>query len=407
VFVGAALVLGALAALPWLAIDGEAQVAARDEVRHEDVARVVALWRSQQTRQLPSGAVRVLVLREREVDLLLNHMLHRGLRSRVEVLLERGAARVRTSTPLPAGAWLNLSVRVVERGGLPGLDSVRIGQLPLPTPLARLVLRLAVSRHEQGPELRAAASMVQRVSIFPQRLSVVYAWDPQARQRMLATLVPPEDQQRLRGYHERLVAFTSDRPPAAPIALSTLLPPLFALARERTQAGHDPAAENRAALLLLTLFASGRPLENIVPAAREWPPAPPLRVTLADRDDFALHFLISATIAIDGTSPLSRAAGVYKEMADAHGGSGFSFNDLAADRAGTRLGEAALTRPQALQERLAAPLDDAALMPPWRDLPEFLTEAEFGRRFGGVGAPEYERLLAEIDRRIAALPLWR
>jgi hypothetical protein len=42
-------------------------------------------------------------------------------------------------------------------------------------------------------------------------------------------------------------------------------------------------------------------------------------------------------------------------------------------------------------------------MPPWADLPEFLNTAEFQRRFGDVGAPAYERLVAEIDRRIAAL----
>ena len=46
-------------------------------------------------------------------------------------------------------------------------------------------------------------------------------------------------------------------------------------------------------------------------------------------------------------------------------------------------------------------------MPPWHDLPEFLPEAEFLRRYGGVGAPPYNRLLAEIDRRITALPLLR
>ena len=46
-------------------------------------------------------------------------------------------------------------------------------------------------------------------------------------------------------------------------------------------------------------------------------------------------------------------------------------------------------------------------MPRWRDLPQSLPEAEFLRRFGGVGAPEYTRLIDEIDRRVAALALLR
>jgi len=42
-----------------------------------------------------------------------------------------------------------------------------------------------------------------------------------------------------------------------------------------------------------------------------------------------------------------------------------------------------------------------------QDLPEYMPEAEFLRRFGGVGAPAYNQLLSEIDRRIAAQNLLR
>jgi hypothetical protein len=50
---------------------------------------------------------------------------------------------------------------------------------------------------------------------------------------------------------------------------------------------------------------------------------------------------------------------------------------------------------------------DADLLPRVDDLPEFMAEPEFVRRFGGVGAPAYNALLADIDRRIAALALLR
>ena len=39
---------------------------------------------------------------------------------------------------------------------------------------------------------------------------------------------------------------------------------------------------------------------------------------------------------------LSDVIGLYKEIEDSRGGSGFSFNDIAADRAGTRFGEKAV-----------------------------------------------------------------
>jgi hypothetical protein len=130
-------------------------------------------------------------------------------------------------------------------------------------------------------------------------------------------------------------------------------------------------------------------------------------VTLAGRDDFPRHLLISAALATEGTGPLSRAIGVYKEVIDSQSGSGFSFNDMAANRAGTRLGEWAVAQPQRLQAALARGVKEADLMPPWADLPEFLPEAEFRRRYGGVGAPAYETMLAEIDRRVEALPVFR
>lgn len=404
----AALGLALLLALG-LAVEATPRVEARESVSHEEVGRMVALLRAQDPRHGRPGAMRVVTLGAPDLELLLNHGLHRWLRARVAVTVERGAATVAVSHPLPAIGWLNAQARIVERGGRPEIDALRLGRLPVPAALAAPLARWLVARHEQGAEIAAAAALVQRVSLFPGRVTVVYAWDAAAPKRVLGSLVPPEEQARLQRHHQRLAELTRAAPPGRSMSVAELLVPLFALARERSggDAGDNEAAaaENRAALLTLTLFASGRALDRIVPAARQWPQPTPRRVTLAGREDFALHFLISAAIAVDGTSPLSRAAGIYKEVADARGGSGFSFNDLAADRAGTRFGELAQRNPRELQQRLAAGADDDALMPPWADLPEFLNAAEFQRRFGDVGAPAYERLVAEIDRRIAALPV--
>ena len=47
------------------------------------------------------------------------------------------------------------------------------------------------------------------------------------------------------------------------------------------------------------------------------------------------------------------------------------------------------------------------LLPETADLPEFMPEAEFKRRFGGIGAPAYQRMMQDIERRVAACPLYR
>jgi hypothetical protein len=49
---------------------------------------------------------------------------------------------------------------------------------------------------------------------------------------------------------------------------------------------------------------------------------------LRGRLDFPQHLLISAALAAEGGGPLADAIGLYKEVADARHGSGFSFNDI-------------------------------------------------------------------------------
>ena len=119
--------------------------------------------------------------------------------------------------------------------------------------------------------------------------------------------------------------------------------------------------------------------------------------------------MISAALSANTGGPFADAVGIYKEVADARGGSGFSFNDIAADRAGSRLGELAEGRESArgLQARLGVPLKERVFMPDTSDLAESMSEPDFTQRFGGVGAPQYLRMMADIERRIAALPLYR
>ncbi len=119
---------------------------------------------------------------------------------------------------------------------------------------------------------------------------------------------------------------------------------------------------------------------------------------------------IFEALAAGAGGPFADAVGVYKEVDDSRRGSGFSFADLDADRDGTRFGEAA-TASAASARRVQAlartGLRESDVMVAARDLPEAMPEAEFKRRFGGVDAPAYARMIAEIDGRIAALPAYR
>jgi hypothetical protein len=406
------LLLAAVAVLVVLAaaLQAEPAVALLQEPDQNDVARALALLRSHDPRRTTPGALSTLRVTERDLDVLLNHAAYRTLDATTRVTLERGAATVRASVHLPRnpfGRWLNLQARLVQTGGLPVLESLQVGRLPVPVWLGeRAALHLA-ARSGLLEELQLAADVVRRVDFMPQQLGLLYAWRNDSAERMVAALLPPGEAERLRAYSDRLVVLAAREKTQWVVSLAPLLGPLFELARQRSAAGGNAAAENRAALLVLTLFANGRGVDALLPAARTWPRPRPLRLQLAGRDDFPLHWLVSATLAMEGTGPLSKAIGLYKEVADSRGGSGFSFNDMAANRAGTRLGELAMAQPERLQTVLARGVQESDILPAMTDLPEFMPEAEFVRRYGGVGAPAYTAMLAEIDRRIAALPALR
>lgn len=385
------------------------------EIGTQEAARVLGLLRGHDPRRARPGQQTLALLQARDLDVLMQHGLRRWLNATGRVQLNRGQARVALSVPLPDsltsslfGRWLNLELELVATGRWPAVQSLRLGRLPLPAALAERALPWLAQRAGWQSELTLAGDVVQRVSFVPGQLQVVYAWRDDSAARVMGTLLPPADQQRLRSYSDHLVQVVARQGPGWTVSLAPLVGPVFQLARQRSeQPGADAAAENRAALVVLTLFANGRGVGALLPEARAWPRARPLRVTLGGRDDFPRHLLVSATLAAEGTGPLSRAIGLYKEVTDARSGSGFSFNDMAANRAGTRLGEWAVAQPRRLQAALADGVQESDLLPAWQDLPEFLTEAELQRRYGGVGGAAYETLLEEIDRRVAALPVFR
>ena len=353
------LAAGVLTALTAM-LQAEPTVAVAQDVNHEDVARALTLLRTHDPRGARPGVVASAVVHERDVEVLLNHAAHRWFSAASRVRLQPGLATLQLSTPAPSslfgtwfGRWLNVELQVKETAELPVIDSFRIGRLPLPAWLAGRIGLYAVDRYGLNKELLLVADVVRRVRFSPQQLLVTYAWQGNSMNRLLDGLLTADELKRLRVYSDRLAELVARQPPGIEVPMVRLLGPLFALARERSSAGHEAANENRAALVALTLYANGRAVASVAPAARSWPRARPMRVMLAARADFPLHFLVSATLAAEGTTPLTKAIGIYKEVADSRGGSGFSFNDMAANRAGTRFGERAVKDPAGLQDELA------------------------------------------------------
>ena len=129
------------------------------------------------------------------------------------------------------------------------------------------------------------------------------------------------------------------------------------------------------------------------------------RITLVGRNDLARHFWVSAALAILSDEKRSMTVGIAKEMMDAtEGGSGFSFDDLAADRAGTLLAVVATKNElnaRNLQTRIGQGVVIADFFPGIEGLPSGLSRDEFQSQYGGLGGKVTQRLAEEIEYRLA------
>ncbi len=124
---------------------------------------------------------------------------------------------------------------------------------------------------------------------------------------------------------------------------------------------------------------------------------------MESRHDLATHFFVSALITAASDAATAGRMGIAKEVIDMQRSSGFSFADIAADRAGIRFAESVLSGRLTLT-RLADGFRVPIYMPAVDDLPEGLNAAQFIEQFGGVGDERFTQQLEAIRQRINALP---
>lgn len=200
------------------------------------------------------------------------------------------------------------------------------------------------------------------------------------------------------------------------VASQSLINYLQLLLREadkRSEAKPELAVrENQAVILALAQLLGGRNLQLLVNEVKANPQGKTPRVTLARRPDLQQHFIYSATLHVLGSQRLSSAVGEAKELLDSlKGGSGFSFVDLLADRAGIRFARLAVATPEsarAVQQFFStAERTEPELFPNKSRLPEGLPQEMFEQQYESIDSAVYQKMVAEIDRRLNALPLYQ
>jgi len=327
---------------------------------------------------------------------------------RLRPAIESGRLVTAADLRLAERTWLNLEARAEPAGDFPDVH-LRVGAWTLPPALVRLSLRAADAwvrwqRHQLPP----VATMVRGFHVDDDAVGATLAVPQQlfrvAREVLGATRAPV-DPTLVRAAYGRLLAGEVTQPSAS---VAAQLRRLFG---ERPR-DVDPVEYNRAAFVALAMFAvdpSVRRLAGGRTFARSHEEIQPPGLLLGDRNDLAKHFALSAAMGAAVDPRFTRAIGEWKELDDSlPGGSGFSFVDLAADRAGLHLGRAAVDPATAagVADRLAG-VTDATLFPGAAGaFDEGLSNEAFTRRYGGLEARAYAAKIARVDEMLRRLPLY-
>ena len=129
------------------------------------------------------------------------------------------------------------------------------------------------------------------------------------------------------------------------------------------------------------------------------------RISLRGRTDLTRHFWVSAALAVLTDQSRSMDVGIAKELMDATaGGSGFSFVDLTADRAGTLFAGVATKNSKSADNflaRIKQGIEVADFFPEVDGLPQGLNRDDFRKKYGGLGGAGTTKIVEEIRSRLA------
>ncbi len=390
-----------------LVVEDEPKLRERPDITPEQIARGKQIFEQNDPRRLRTGTIARVSIEQRDLDLAINYFVNQYTGGVAGLTIRQGRAIIKSTLKLPSnplGNYLNLTLELKQTHSLPEIGHLSLGQLKIPGFIANNLSTSIYRLMLPDADWQALQAMIRKVGFINKQMIVTYKWHENLPTKLSGAFLPEQEQHRIEVYQQRLVMLT--RASKRHLSLTELTQPLFQLANERSRQG-DPVAENRAVILVLTLYANRLTLNKIIPSLKSQYRPIWRTVTLNKRNDLSKHYLVSATLAAYAGTPLADAIGLYKELEDSKGGSGFSFIDMTANRVGTLMGELAVqNHSQAGKiQTFMTMAQERDIIPKTADLPEYLTEQEFNRLYGGLQGPAYQKMMHKIEYRIAQLPI--
>lgn len=324
----------------------------------------------------------------------------------------------------PLGEYINLSWRVAPSDTGLAIDQITLGGLNIPGALA---LQTAQTGADLllGEQLgRQLLSSIKKVSFAPGKMTVIFSSGAQLsalKKRLQTRLLAFRDDEvrhqkrdKIRFYYQQLSGMGQLAPDQKKVSLTHFMAPLFALAETRSRQA-SPVEENEAALFALAIYLGSHQFEKFTGSMdgseKRIKGARPGHVVLGGRKDLRLHFLVSAGLKQLADAEIGFVIGEFKELLDSgKGGSGFSFIDLAADRAGLAFSSRATASPESarkFQSLMARTTDETSYFPDFSDLEEGLDQKHFAEYYADIDSERYVDIVRLIDQRLENLPLYR
>lgn len=350
-------------------------------------------------------------LSEKDLNIALRYLLNFYMPSMSNITIKKESLRFKISLFLKRndfGKYLNLNFHLTKKQGYPVIKSLQIGEIKIADEFAGLILESIIKYTPLRDYYILASQHIRGIQIHPSAgLTISYLTSEDLNLKNKLGL-NNNSHQSVIFYQQKISNIIAQHDPKWRLSLAELLQPLFMLAYHRS---NDSTAilENRSVLIAISSYVNKSQIQAYLPIDISLATDKQYEASMYKRSDIAKHFMASAVLAASGAGTLVNMLGQEKELSDAKKGSGFSFIDLAGDRAGLHFGKKAVassSQARELQEYIAHISDYRAFMPDVRDLPENVDEATFKKEYESVYSEKYQNMLKKIDTRISKLPLF-
>ena len=411
-----------LGVLTTLSIDEQSSVAEPRELSSDELNRVKQFIKKNEPANLLLGEVASTRIKQQDLNDTFNYLLNklalpRGAELRAKVVFDSNQALLIMSLGLPSnplGKFIN--IRAIAQIANPNdvssfeILTVKIGKIAVPKFIAQRVFDyLNTQLILKVPEYSLTQSAMKRVQFREKELSVNYVWGKQEivkiRSQLSSRIITDEFKQALLAHAEHLSLISQSF--VDKIEFNQLLRPMFEFARIRSES-KNPVVENKALFVVMGAYALDKNIHKILGETIELK-ARNKQIYLKNRSDLSRHLALSAAITSIADPRLAKAIGLQKEVNDSQGGSGFSFVDLAADKAGVIMAKESASSIQSarrMQVYFSKVESESDYMPDISNLPEGIDEYAFRERYIDTNSQQYKKIERLIINRLSVLPAY-